>query len=160
MGGWGFFPLNHEEGHLACWGVLWWNRLQRVAAHYTSFQWTTVYGSALCRNRKWKVVTKQPFVSPLISGLLFIQTQTSKQQECIHKRTVFMVYDSYVSMVSEILPCHHDLWCLWWVDYNVLFISKCCYQIYGVLKYIANISGLTAFARHSLGSCFFEGCDL
>ena len=33
-------------------------------------------------------------------------------------------------------------------------------KIYGVLKYIANISGLTAFARHSLGSCFFEGCDL
>ena len=33
-------------------------------------------------------------------------------------------------------------------------------KIYGVLKYIANISGLTAFAQHSLGSCFFEGYDL
>ena len=33
-------------------------------------------------------------------------------------------------------------------------------KIYGILKYIANISGLTAFAQHSLGSCFREGCDL
>ena len=50
-------------------------------------------------------------------------------------------------------------------------ISKCCHvrckhlhntilKIYAVLKYIANISGPTESARHSLGSCFFEGCDL
>ena len=68
VGGIGFFPINHEEGHLACWGVEEWNILQCVAAHYTSFQWITVYGSALCRNWKWKGVTKQPYVSSLISG--------------------------------------------------------------------------------------------
>ena len=91
--------------------------------------------------------------------LLFLQTQTSKHQGCIHKRTIFMVDDSYVSMVSEILPCHNDLWCLWWVDFLVLFISKYCYQIYGVLKYIANISGLTALARYHSGALFLEGFD-
>ena len=29
-------------------------------------------------------------------------------------------------------------------------------KIYGVLKYIANISELTALARHWLGSCFLK----
>ena len=70
-----------------------------------------------------------------------------------------MVDDSYISMVSKILPCHNDLWCLWWVDFLVLFISKCCYQIYGVLKYIANISGLTALPRYHSGALFLEGFD-
>ena len=41
----------------------------------------------------------------------------------------------------------------------VLFISKYCYQIYGVLKYIANISGLTALARYRSGALFLEGFD-
>ena len=91
--------------------------------------------------------------------LLFIQTQTSKHQEYIHQRTIFMADDSYVSMVSEILPCHNDLWCLWWVDFLELFISKYCYQIYGILKYIANISGLTALARYRSGALFLEGFD-
>ena len=41
----------------------------------------------------------------------------------------------------------------------VLFISKYCYQIYGVLKYIANIPGLTALARYRSGALFLEGFD-
>ena len=48
----------------------------------------------------------------------------------------------------------NDLWCLWWVDFPVLLISKCCYQIYGVLIYISNISGLTALARYHSGALF------
>ena len=32
-------------------------------------------------------------------------------------------------------------------------------KIYGVLKYIANISGLTALARYRSGALFLEGFD-
>ena len=68
MRGVGFFPLYHEEEYFACWGEFWWYILLCVTAHYTSFQWITVYHSALSTTWKWKDVTKQPYISSLISG--------------------------------------------------------------------------------------------
>ena len=155
MGGIGFFPLNHDEGHLACCGVFWWNILQHITLRFRELQFIAVLFAEIKSERMWQSSRTLVHLSQAESTFTFASKLKPK-----NKRTIFMVDDSYVSMVSEILPCHHDLWCLWWVDFPVLLISKCCYQIYGVLKYIANISGLTAFARHSLGSCFCEGCDL
>ena len=49
----------------------------------------------------------------------------------------------------------------------LLFINKCFLKHrnllianYGVLKSIANISGLTALAQYRSGALFLEGCDL
>ena len=71
-------------------------------------------------------------------------------------------FDFYFQKVSTTLlqtqtsKCCHFLINMYAASISTIQILK----IYGVLKYIANISGLTKFARHSLGSCFFEGCDL
>ena len=67
-----------------------------------------------------------------------------------------MVDDSYVSMVSEIcyaMMIYGAFGKLTFL-YFLSAVSKCCYQIYGVLKYIANISGLTILARYRSGALF------
>ena len=60
--------------------------------------------------------------------------------------------------ISSLAMSSWPMWLLMsWHSYS---LSACFYQIYGVLKNIANISGVTALARYRSGALFLEGCDL
>ena len=183
VGQMGFFILNHEDSswfqvkkpipwlrrgilHIEeYFGDTFCNLLQHITLHFSELQLIKVLLVESERERMWQSShTRLISLSPALYSYFLLLSFKLKPQNFRDSLTKEWFWRMMVLMCDfdfQLFPLYQKFCCalLIYGAFHEMTFQKLLAN-FGVLKSIANISGLTALARYRSGARFLEGCDL